>query len=88
MRGSREDAPRLSEAVGTLLDGIRTCATCHAPSGNGQSLVHLRAQGLGEGTWSPPTDLTSEAVVAREAGHIYNTIRYGRRRMPSCNSDR
>ena len=30
MRGSREDTTRLSEAVGTLLDGIRTCATCHA----------------------------------------------------------
>lgn len=30
MRGSRDDATRLSEAVGTLLDGIRTCARCHA----------------------------------------------------------
>jgi recombination protein RecR len=30
MRGSRDDATRLSEAVGTLLDGIRTCAQCHA----------------------------------------------------------
>jgi recombination protein RecR len=30
MRGSREDATRLSEAIGTLLDGIRTCARCHA----------------------------------------------------------
>ena len=30
MGGSREDATRLSEAVGTLLDGIRTCGTCHA----------------------------------------------------------
>ncbi len=30
MRGSREDAARLSEAIGTLLDGIRTCARCHA----------------------------------------------------------
>jgi recombination protein RecR len=30
MRGTPEDATRLSEAVGTLLDGIRTCATCHA----------------------------------------------------------
>jgi recombination protein RecR len=30
MRGSREDATRLSEAVGTLLDGIRTCTICHA----------------------------------------------------------
>jgi recombination protein RecR len=30
MRGSREDATRLSEAIGTLLDGIRTCSRCHA----------------------------------------------------------
>lgn len=30
MRGSREEATRLAEAVGTLLDGIRTCARCHA----------------------------------------------------------
>jgi recombination protein RecR len=30
MRGSRDDATRLAEAVGTLLDGIRTCARCHA----------------------------------------------------------
>jgi recombination protein RecR len=30
MRGSRDDATRLSEAVGTLLDGIRTCDLCHA----------------------------------------------------------
>ena len=30
MRGSRDDATRLSEAVGTLLDGIRICVRCHA----------------------------------------------------------
>ena len=30
LRGSRDDAARLSEAVGTLLDGIRTCSRCHA----------------------------------------------------------
>jgi recombination protein RecR len=30
LRGSREDTTRLSEAVGTLLDGIRNCTTCHA----------------------------------------------------------
>ena len=30
MRGSRDDATRLAEAVGTLLDGIRTCSCCHA----------------------------------------------------------
>jgi mono/diheme cytochrome c family protein len=62
------------------------CATCHAPSGNGQSLVHLRAQGLAEGTWTPPTDLTSDTVVEREAGHIYNTITNGIRNMPAYGS--
>jgi recombination protein RecR len=30
MRGSRDDATRLSEAVGRLLEGIRTCTGCHA----------------------------------------------------------
>jgi recombination protein RecR len=30
VRGSREDANRLSQAIGTLLDGIRTCTVCHA----------------------------------------------------------
>jgi recombination protein RecR len=30
LRGSPEEAARLSEAVGTLLDGIRTCASCHS----------------------------------------------------------
>jgi recombination protein RecR len=30
LRGSRDDANRLSEAIGTLLDGIRTCSICYA----------------------------------------------------------
>jgi len=30
MRGTRDDATRLAEAVGTLLEGIRTCVRCHA----------------------------------------------------------
>ena len=30
LRGSREDSVRLSEAIGTLLDGIRSCSLCHA----------------------------------------------------------
>lgn len=28
LRGSREDAQRLSAAIGTLLDGLRACAVC------------------------------------------------------------
>ena len=30
LRGSKDEAHRLAEAVGTLLDGIRTCAICNA----------------------------------------------------------
>jgi recombination protein RecR len=30
LRGTREDAARLSEAVATLLDGVRSCSICHA----------------------------------------------------------
>jgi recombination protein RecR len=30
LRGSREDSQRLAEAVGTLLDGVRSCSLCHA----------------------------------------------------------
>ena len=30
LRGSREDAQRLSDAVGGLLDGVRSCSLCHA----------------------------------------------------------
>ncbi len=30
LRGTREDAARLSEAIATLLDGIRSCSVCYA----------------------------------------------------------
>ncbi len=59
------------------------CATCHGLSGNGNGPVHVRAASLGEGTWTPPTDLTSQTVVERPVGHIYNTIAKGIRNMPT-----
>ena len=59
------------------------CAPCHGQSGNGNGIVHVRAQALAEGTWTPPTDLTGQTVVDRPAGHIYNTIANGIRTMPS-----
>jgi recombination protein RecR len=30
LRGSRDEATRLAEAVASLLDGVRTCSVCHA----------------------------------------------------------
>ena len=59
------------------------CATCHGLSGNGNGPVHVRAASLGEGTWTPPTDLTSQTVIDRPVGHIYNTIKNGIRNMPA-----
>jgi mono/diheme cytochrome c family protein len=60
-----------------------SCAPCHGASGNGNGLVHQRAAALGEGTWTPPTDLHSQTVIDRPVGHIYNTIRNGIRNMPA-----
>jgi mono/diheme cytochrome c family protein len=57
------------------------CAACHGLSGNGNGPVHLRAEQLQEGTWTPPTDLTSEVVRGRPNGHIFNTITNGIRNM-------
>ena len=59
------------------------CAPCHGASGNGNGLVSVRATALGEGTWTPPTDLHSQTVIDRPVGHIYNTIKNGIRNMPA-----
>jgi len=59
------------------------CAPCHGQSGNGDGMVNVRAQALAEGTWTPPTDLTSQTVIERPDGHIFNTITNGIRKMPS-----
>jgi len=59
------------------------CAPCHGISGDGNGPVHVRAAGLGEGTWTPPTDLRSQTVADRSVGHLYNSIKNGIRNMPA-----
>jgi mono/diheme cytochrome c family protein len=59
------------------------CATCHGLTGAGDGMTHRRAEQLAQGTWTPPTDLTSVTVVNREHGHIYNSIANGIRNMPA-----
>lgn len=59
------------------------CAPCHGYGGKGDGPVHRRATELGEGTWTPPTDLTGETVRARSVGHIFHTITAGIRNMPA-----
>jgi len=57
------------------------CATCHGQAGKGDGMIHKRALELQTPGWVQPTDLTSSVVVARENGHIYNTITNGIRNM-------
>lgn len=59
------------------------CAPCHGLSGNGNGPVNIRATELAEGTWTPPTDVAAETVVAQPVGHLYNTIKNGIRNMPA-----
>jgi mono/diheme cytochrome c family protein len=57
----------------------RYCHTCHGPDGNGDGPVSMTSPLRG-----PFAGVLPLAVVAaRSDGHIYTTIRYGRRRMPS-----
>jgi len=58
------------------------CATCHGYAGRGDGMINKRASSLMEGTWVPPSDLLSQAVLDRPVGHLYNTIRRGIRNMP------
>jgi mono/diheme cytochrome c family protein len=55
------------------------CVTCHGKDGNGDGPVSITSPLKG-----PFAGVLPLAVVAaRSDGHIYTTIRYGRRRMPS-----
>jgi mono/diheme cytochrome c family protein len=59
------------------------CTTCHGLTGHGDGPTSLRADQLQEGTWTPPSDLTSETVRERADGHLFNTITNGIRTMPA-----
>lgn len=58
------------------------CAACHGLAGNGDGLVAQRAQQVSGASWTPPTNLHTEAVVTQPVGRIFDTITNGRRKMP------
>lgn len=57
------------------------CSVCHGLTGHGDGMVARRADELEEGTWVPPTSLHDPTVIARENGHLFNTITNGIRNM-------
>jgi mono/diheme cytochrome c family protein len=58
------------------------CAVCHGSAGRGDGMVARRALQLAEGTWTPPTDITTDAVFEQPLGSLFNTVMNGIRNMP------
>ena len=59
------------------------CAPCHGLAGFGDGIVAKRADRLQEGIWVPPLSFHADAVRARTAGEIFDTISHGIRTMPA-----
>ena len=59
------------------------CITCHGPQGLGDGPVSMMGDISGPFVGVLPIAGPAGMAKIRPEGHIYNTIRYGRRRMPS-----
>jgi mono/diheme cytochrome c family protein len=59
------------------------CAPCHGLAGYGDGIVAVRAEERQQGLWVPPASLHEEPALSRRAGHLYNTITHGIRKMPA-----
>ncbi len=59
------------------------CATCHGSEGLGNGPVSMTGPIQGPFAAVLPVAGPASIARARSDGHIYSTIRYGRRRMPS-----
>lgn len=57
------------------------CAPCHGESGDGNGMVHQRAESLKQG-WVPPSNLHQEYLLTQPAGQLFATITNGIRNMP------
>jgi hypothetical protein len=59
------------------------CITCHGESGLGDGPVSMTGEIAGPFIGVLPISGPASVAKVRSEGHIYNTIRYGRRRMPA-----
>lgn len=57
------------------------CAPCHGLGGAGNGIVSQRAFELDTAGWVQPTDLTTDTILGRAHGDLYNTITNGIRTM-------
>jgi mono/diheme cytochrome c family protein len=58
------------------------CAPCHGLTGDGNGMVHKRAEAIGGG-WVPPSNLHQEYIRQMPAGQLFDVITNGVRNMPS-----
>jgi mono/diheme cytochrome c family protein len=61
----------------------RFCSTCHGPEGLGNGPVSMTSDLRGPFGGVLALNGPTSIAKVRSDGHIYTTIRYGRRRMPS-----
>ena len=59
------------------------CSACHGPGGAGDGPVSFMGEIQGPFVGVMPLTGPAGMTKVRSEGHIYTTIRYGRRRMPS-----
>jgi mono/diheme cytochrome c family protein len=59
------------------------CVACHGPEGRGDGPVSMTGKLAGPFAAVLPIAGPASIARVRSEGHIYNTIRYGRRRMPN-----
>jgi mono/diheme cytochrome c family protein len=59
------------------------CITCHGKSGLGDGPVSMMGEIAGPFIGVLPIAGPASVAKVRSEGHIYNSIRYGRRRMPA-----
>jgi mono/diheme cytochrome c family protein len=57
------------------------CSVCHGYGGDGDGLVHRRADQLQQGYWLPPTSLHEQRIRDQAVGNIFYTISQGKGKM-------
>ena len=59
------------------------CSVCHGYGGDGDGLVHRRADQLQQGYWLPPTSMHEQRIRDQAVGNIFYTISQGKGKMAS-----
>ena len=57
------------------------CSVCHGYAGDGDGLVHRRAEQLQQGYWLPPTSVHDPRIQTQPIGNIFYTISNGKGKM-------